>query len=85
MVDEPATDGDSDHTDSGATVDSNNTCELAVTVTRCYFLVLQIISMLHLVLKMWEWACMGTIGTRNFAGKMADGVAIRSNVKTTCV
>ena len=31
MVEEPATDGDSDHTDSGATVDSKNTCKLAVT------------------------------------------------------
>ena len=32
MVEEPATHGDSDHTDSGATVDNKNTCELAVTV-----------------------------------------------------
>ena len=31
VVEEPATDGDSDHTDSGATVHSKNTCELAVT------------------------------------------------------
>ena len=30
MVEEPATDTDSDHTDSGATVDSKNTCELDV-------------------------------------------------------
>ena len=41
MVEEPATDGDSDHTDSGATVDSKNTCEL--TVTGCDFLVLWIL------------------------------------------
>ena len=41
MVEEPATDGDSDHTDSEATVDSKNTCELAVT--RCSFLVLWIL------------------------------------------
>ena len=41
VVEEPATDGDSDHTDSGATVDSKNTCELAVT--GCNFLVLWII------------------------------------------
>ena len=37
MVEEPATDGDSDHTDSGATVDSINTRELAVI--GCNFLV----------------------------------------------
>ena len=30
MVEEPATDGDSDHTDSGATVNNKNTCELVV-------------------------------------------------------
>ena len=41
MVEEPATDGDSDHTDSGATVDSKNTCELAVI--RCGILVLWIL------------------------------------------
>ena len=39
MVEEPATDGDSDHTDSEATVNSKNTCELLT------FLV-------HVVLKM---------------------------------
>jgi hypothetical protein len=33
VVEEPATDRDSDHTDSEATVDRKNTCELA---TRCY-------------------------------------------------
>ena len=41
MVEEPVTDGNSDHTDSGATVNSKNTCELAVT--RCDFLVLWIV------------------------------------------
>jgi hypothetical protein len=33
VVEKSATDGDSDHTDTEATVDSENTCELAVT--RC--------------------------------------------------
>ena len=57
MVEEPATDGDSDHTDSEATVDSKNTCELAVT----RFFVLLIINIfnaihVHADLKMWEGA-----------------------------
>ena len=34
-VEEPATDGDSDHTDSEGSVDSKNTCESVVA--RCYF------------------------------------------------
>ena len=51
MVEEPATDGDSDHTDSGATVDSKNTCELAVT--RCNFLNITLI--FNAICSNWEW------------------------------
>ena len=45
MVEEPATDGDSDHTDSGETVDSKNTCELAVTNRNFYVCGFEVVGM----------------------------------------
>ena len=52
VAEEPATDGDSDHTDSGATVNSKSACELPV-ITCC---TLHGLSIVFNVLKIWEWA-----------------------------
>ena len=36
VVEEPATDGDSDHTDREGSVSTKNTCELVVLFFQCY-------------------------------------------------